>query len=299
MNRSAVLSLVFLVLTAMVHGETSFWLKNADQALFLYWTIPGAPPAPTPVVLAGLPLAFGGPHRVLGGERVRVVVPEGQSLVGVYMPWNEGPSWASRLSGGWITAREAPTAGTLVVDRASFRASNRGRLLEATLAEWGLELPRFVLDGLSDDWTAVPALLEWGGAFTPPGGWPEKGPRPRSLQVVDRDGFVWLRLVTDDRRYPAGAEASLLLQRPGAVLEWTLTGSQTLYSWSESGTQPEVVGRGIFADGVFEAALPKDRLSTSEWKAWAREPSTWALGVTDSSGAKAYPLGAFSWESLP
>lgn len=298
-HRWGIFVAVFLLSVLSIGAQTTFWLKNTDQvALFVYWVVPEPVPAKT-AVLAGLALAPGGPRRVASGERVRVEIPEGHRLIGVFLPWGNGLTFRTKLSGGSILASQVPAKGTVLVDRPSFQASNRGRVLEATLQEWGLEPLHFVLDGRFDDWISVPNLVEWGPAFAPPGGpWPSPMPRPLALQVVDREGALWLRFRWGTQPPPEGTQVSLMLRRAAATLEWPLTTVSPVLQWEET-PEPRVVGLALNGPGTMEAWVPWDRLPPVFRQAWTKEPAVWVLGISTPSGTRTYELGSFRWEDLP
>jgi len=199
-----------------------------------------------------------------------------------------------------ILASEAPSQGTLLVDRPSFHASNRGRFLEATLQEWGIVVPRFVLDGRSDDWTAIPALIEWGSSFVPKeGAWSAGIPRPRALQAVDREGALWIRFTFESKPFPQGASAFLLIRRPGATIGWPWSGEDLrVFSWNAN-PEPLVAGSLRRAEGVLEAMIPWDRFPPAVGSAWTKVPSEWVLEISGPSGSQAYTLGSLVWGDLP
>lgn len=295
--------LLGLVLTAGAEADTAFWLRNTDaESLFLYWTVDGTSAAPAALVLPALALAPGGRHGVAPGERVRVSVGPGRMVVGVFVPWTAGVTYLTPLTGGFVLPGEGPTRGTVLVDGPSWVGANRGRLLEAPLEAWGLDLPRLVLDGRTGDWDGVPPALAWGQAFRPGGQpWPPGWPRVQVLQAVDREGALWVRL-TADRPWaggPAGVSLSLALRRPGAFLEWPLTGADgTVWSWVE-GTDAAPVGFRKVRGADLEAWVPWDRLTAAERRAWTSSRGSWALLVTENGETRALDLGPARLEELP
>lgn len=301
--RCTALVVAALVSLATVGADSSFWLRNTDpQALFLYWTVEGSTAVPAAQVLPGLPLAPGGRHPVAPGERVKVTVAAGRSFVGVFVPWSEAPTFLSPLTGGFLLPGEFPAKGTLQVDAGTFRAANRGRLLEAPLEAWGLELPGFVLDGRVGDWAKVPPLLEWGPGFQPGAQpWPGLWPRVRTLQVADREGALWVHLSADKgwSSVPPGTSVSLVVRRPGAFWEWPLTGSDgTVWDWSEKG-DPAAVGFRRVEAGEMEAFVPWDRMPAPERRLWTSAKLVWSLLVTEGAQTRVLDLGPGSWEEFP
>jgi len=299
--RAFLLAILLFPSVSLPAQTVTFWLKNTDRsALFCYWAVPVPVPTQTAAVLGGLPLAPRGRHPVAPGERVLVALPENHTLVGVFVPWAEAPGWTTPLYGGTILASEAPARGTLLVDRPSFQAFNQGRLLVATLQEWGLEPSLFVLDGRSEDWAAVPMLLEWGPAFLPSeSSWPPGFPRLLGLQMVDRKEALWIRLTFENKPFPSALEASLVLRRPGAAFEWPLTGNQGLvWAWDDT-PDPRVVGGQMVSPGMLEAWIPWDRLPPAVRTSWRNVPATWQLVTSGALGVKTYDLAPFSWEVLP
>lgn len=299
MNRLLAAPLFLLLAADLSAAPATFFMKNNDpEALFCWWA--AAPSSrTTAAVLGNLPLAPGGRHLVAPGERVRIQLPEGYGLVAVFLPWREPLSLTTRLSGGSVLPSEVPGRGTLLIDRPSFLASNRGRILEGTLAEWGLEVPAMVLDGQFGDWSDLPVLVEWGKSFSPSGPvWPASWPRPRTLQAVLREGALWLRFVWEAGRFPAGVEVSLLLSRPGAVFEWPLTGP-SVWTWDDASV-PQTAGSQVAGPGTLEAWIPWDRLAEPVQRAWTREPGEWTLAASaPGEAAGSYRLGDFRWEDLP
>lgn len=299
MPRLLLALLLVLVTSTLTAGP--FWVRNTDPgADFLYWTVPGPVTATADPVLAALPLAPGGLHRVGPGERVRVDTGPGAVLVGVFLP--PGAGYLTPLAGGWIPPSALPAQGTLLVDRPSLTAATRGRSLEAPLQAWGLVPPRFTLDGRADDWAAIPFLAEWGPAFRPtPGPWPAGRPLPVALQAVQADGALWVRFVSDRPWSGLGPQTSvsLVLRRPGALLEWPLTGIDgALWSWTD-GANPVAAGSLVRSGTDLEARLCLDRLTAADRAAWSQTPSAWALVVSEGASVRSYDLGAFSWGDLP
>jgi hypothetical protein len=285
---------LFLVLTAAsASAQSAFWLRNTDtESVFYWWTLPVAP-GPAETVLPRLPLAPAGRHAAAPGERVRVTLEAGQTLVGVFVPWGGNLSFRTPVAGGFLLAAEAPAKGTLLVNASSFAAANRGRGLEAPLQAWGLGVPQFVLDGKGDDWSKVVPALEWGPQFRPDARpWPAV-PHPRVLQAADTEGALWIHL-TSDQPWPAGT--SLLLTRSGSFLEWPLSGGIV---WAWTGTDAAPVGWGIASGTEFEAWIPWDRLPAADHAAWKEARGTWSLAVTVGGTAQRWDLGSFSLGELP
>jgi hypothetical protein len=286
---------LFLLLICLAGplSAQSFWLRNTDSdAVFYWWTLPVSS-TPADAVLPRLPLAPGGRHEAAPGERVRVTLDSGQSLVGAFVRWGDNLSFQSVVDGGFILSSEAPAKGTVLVSAASFAAANRGRALSAPLQAWGLTVPQFVLDGRANDWTKVSPAIEWGPTFRPDvRPWPD-APHPRALQAADRDGAFWIHLVSD-RPWPAGV--SLVLSRPGAFLEWPLTGG-IVWSWTGSDAAP--VGWSVAAGTDFEAWIPWDRLSDADKTAWKQDKTIWSLAVTVSGTVQRWDLGSFALGELP
>ena len=294
------LGVLFLGLPPL-SAQASFWLRNTDpDAVFLYWTIEGTTVHPQADVLATLPLAPGGRHGVAPGERVRVL-SSGRNVVGTFVPWTENLSFQTPLTGGYLMASEIPAKGTLLVDRPSFAAANRGRTIEAPLQQWGLRVPQFVLDGRIGDWAKIRPAVEWGPGFLPGNKpWPANRPRPRILQAVDREGALWLHFAADQpwASFPPGVSASLVLRRPGAFLEWPLTGGDsTVWSWAE-GTDPVAVGWRLSRGSDLEAWVPWDRMSAADRLAWSA-PATWALVITENNAAVTLDLAPTSLGEWP
>lgn len=280
-SRLALLFGCLLVPVLPTAAQSTFWLRNTDpSALFLYWTTPDGPQQPSSTVLARLPLAPGGRHAVAPGERVRVVLAPGLTLVGAFVPWSTPIGYLTPIEGGFLTSAEVPARGTLLVDRPTFAAANRGRTLSAPLQAWNLAPPLLTL-GRPELWSTVPVQLEWGAGFLPGGrSWPELWPRPRSLQAADREGALWVRLIWGPGTFPATATVSLALRRPGAFLEWPLEpGRGPVWSWVE-GQEATAVGWRISGDDL-EAWVPWDRLSEPERRAWRSASALWSLIVTE------------------
>jgi hypothetical protein len=278
-------------------APTSFWLRNTDPgAEFLYWTVEGSP-AGLQAVLPRLALAPGGSHGVAPGERVRIVLAPDRTLVGVFVPWSENLSFRTVVAGGFILGSEAPVKGTLLVDRPSFAAANKGRGLEGPLQQWGLTVPQMALDGRFDDWAKIRPALEWGESFLPGNQpWPSSYPRPRRLQVTDREGALWLHLFSDRpwASFPPGISASLALRRPGAFLEWPLTGGDpTVWLWQD-GSPAEPVGWSILRDGDLEAWVPWDRLKQDERAVWTAADAQWSLLLTEKDVTRILDLAPTS-----
>ena len=277
-------------------GQTSFWLRNTDPgAVFYYWTVDGGGPA---VQLAALPLAPGGRHGVAPGERVRVVLGA-RHLVGVFVPWDSLVGYRSILTGGFLLPAEVPAKGTLLVDRASFAAANRGRDPAAPVQAWGLTPPQMAL-GSNKLWASVRPLLEWGPGFLPGGQtWPRGWPRLRTLQAVDTEGAIWVRLVFESGGFPPGVNVSLAIRRPGAFLDWPLTGKDpTVWSWGV-GAEPAPVGYRQLSDRELEAWVPWDRFPEVERTAWSAVPLVWSLIVTQNDVPKVLDLGSTSLAEWP
>lgn len=300
MTRS--LACLSLVLVAAISWGVplGFSLKNTDPtALFCWWAIPIVPEG---AVLGSLALAPEGRHPVAPGEKVSATLAEGQMLVGVFVAWTEGLSWRSPLRGGVLLASEVPTQGTLLIDRSGFSASNRGREIVRTAAEWGLTLPSLVLDGQLADWDGIPASLEWGPSFRPlEGPWPAGWPRLKRLQATDRDGVLWLRVTFETSEFPRTGSGSLLLSRPGKVLEIPLDGPESrVWAWSES-SEARVAGMRILAANELEAWVPWDRLTLVDRQLWTRLPAEWLLATTGGANeaVRTYRLGSFLWADLP
>ena len=275
-----------VVVVGPLWGETSFWLRNTDPgAVFYYWTVDAGRPAE---VLAALPLAPGGRHGVAPGERVRVVLGS-LSLVGVFVPWDAPVDYRSKLTGGFLLSSEIPVKGTVLVDRPSFAAANRGRSLDSPLQAWNLTPPILTLMS-PKSWSGLRPLVEWGPGFLPGGQpWPLGWPRLRTLQSADREGALWVRLVYESGGYPSGVTVSLALRRPGAFLEWPLTSKDsTVWSWVE-GSEPVSVGHLVFSAKEMEAWVPWDRLSEADRKAWS-SPLVWSLIVTENEAPRTLDL---------
>ncbi len=289
------LFILFLSLTAMSVSAQSqvFWLRNTDtEAVFYWWALP-VTPGPVEAVLPRLPLAPEGRHAAAPGERVKVTMDAGQTVVGVFVPWGGNLSFRTPVTGGFLLAAEVPAKGTLLVNASSFAAANRGRILEAPLQAWGLGVPQFVLDGKPDDWAKVVPALEWGPQFRPDARpWPAV-PRPRSLQVTDAENALWIHLTSDQ---PWLAGASLILSRPGSFLEWPLSGG-IVWSWTGSDALP--IGWGIASGNDYEAWIPWDRLPAAERAAWKDARGTWSLAVTVAGAVQRWDLGSFALGELP
>ncbi len=302
MLRTLALILVLSALPSSLGAQTTFWLRNTDAAAeFLYWTLElrgGAPAQVLPV----LPLAPGGRHAVAPGERVGILLGPNQTLVGVFLPWADNLSFQTVLTGGFLLPSEVPRKGTLLVDRPSFAMANKGRSLDAPLQQWNLTVPQFVLDGRFDDWAKVRPSLEWGPAFLPGGqAWPNGRPAPRLLKAVNREGALWLQLSSDKpwNVFPEGVSVSLVLRRPGAFLEWPLTGSDsTVWSWVE-GRPAAAVGQRRISRGDLEAWVPWDRLPKEEVALWNSVGVTWSLLVTENDLTRTLDLGTTSLGEWP
>jgi len=288
----ALLALCFVCVSLPAASQT-FWLRNTDaNQVFYWWTAPVTTTA-AETVLPRLPLAPGGRHEAAPGERVRVTLDAGQSLVGVFVPWTGNLSFRTDISGGFILASEAPAKGTVLVSAPSFAAANRGRALTAPLQAWGLTVPQFVLDGQAADWAKVLPSLEWGPGFRPDARpWPAV-PRPKALQIADRDGALWIRL-TSDQPWPQGV--SLVFSRAGAFFEWPLTGGVV---WSWNGADASAAGWSVAAVAGFEAWIPWDRLTPEERAAWKTARGVWSLAVASAGGVQRWDLGAVSLGELP
>jgi len=293
----------FSLISWSVQAQSAFWLRNTDpSAVFYYWTMEGSSALPQGEVLPILPVAPGGRHPVAPGERVKIMVPQNKMLVGAFVPWSENLSFRSIVKGGFLLATETPARGTLLVDRSSFAAANRGRTLEAALQQWGLPVPQFVLDGRGADWGKIRPAVEWGAGFLPGNQpWPSSSPRVRTLQVADREGALWLLLSSDLpwTSLPRSAAVSLVLRRPGAFLEWPLTGSDgTVWSWVD-GAEALSVGWRILNGNILEAWVPWDRMTESEHKSWMSAQATWSLMVTENDTPKVYDLASTSLGEWP
>ena len=292
---------LFLVLSEAVSAQATFWLRNTEpDAVFYYWTVPSAPL--NAQVLPLLALAPGGRHGVSTGERARVSLGVGQTMVAAFVPWNASPGYLTPVSGGFLVPSEAPTKGPVQINRASFAAFNRGRALEAPLQAWGLNPPRHSLGGRPDPWSGVPASLEWGAVFQPGGKpWPKAWPQLKSLQVDNSEGALWLRLLTD-RAWPVpanGVSISLILKRPGAFFQWPLTGQDgTVWSWVE-GNEPLPAGSRVVRGATIEAWVPWDRLPPAETKVWETTPAVWSVLVSEGDSVTILDLGGFSLDELP
>ncbi len=292
----------FFLLASTLSAQTSFWLRNTDpSAAFFYWTIEGSAVPTQAEVLPILPVAPGGRHGVAPGERIKIVLPPNRILVAVFIPWTENLSFRTSVSGGFLLSSETPAKGTLLVDRPSFAAANRGRALEAPLQQWGLSVPQFVLDGRTDDWVKIRPAVEWGAGFLPGNQpWAPTLPRPRSLQVADREGALWLLLTLDQppALYPKGTTVSLVLRRPGVFLEWPLTGSDgTVWSWV--GAEANPVGWRIVRGSTLEAWVPWDRMTETERKSWTSSSPTWSLVVTENDSPRILDLASTSLGEWP
>lgn len=301
MTRLLVALVLILLVSATAPAEAVFQLRNTDpDCVFYYWTVRGGADRPATEVLASLSLAPGGRHGAAPGERVRIVLGEGLTLVAAFVPWSSNLTYLSVVSGGFLLATETPAKGTLLVDRRSFAAANRGRTLEAPLQAWGLKVPTLVLDGRPDGWSAIRPLVAWGAGFLPgrqP--WPAGWPLPTSLQVVDRDGALWLRLVSDSGMFPSGTSVSLVLRRPGAFLEWPVTGRDgTVWSWTE-GKEPVPVGWRIVSGKALVAWLPWDRMTEPERNAWRAVPEVWSLVVTQNDVPRTLDLASTNLGEWP
>jgi hypothetical protein len=288
------IALALLVLGSCAWAQSSFSLRNIDSvSVFYYWTVPGDGPRPQAEVLPLLPVAPGGRHGVAPGERVRVVLPTGRLLVGVFVPWADNLSFRSPITGGFLLPSEVPDKGTLQVSQKLFVAANQGRLLEAPLQQWGLIAPQFVLAGQGDVWAKVRPAAEWGPAFLPGNKpWPMDRPKPKSLQVADREGALWLRLQSSLPWSAFGPQvsASLVLRRPGATLEWPLTGDDgTVWLWKDGAAS--AVGWRVLRGGELEAWVPWDRLSDDEKNQWLDSKLIWSLVVADKIGTRTLDLG--------
>lgn len=301
MTRQLIL-LFLLAATPWASAQTSFWVRNTDnEAVFEYWTIEGTAARPAAEVLPLLPLAPGGPHRAAPGERLRVTLPAGRVLVGVFVPWMEDLSFRSVVAGGFLLSAEVPSKGTLLIDRSSFASANRGRSLEGSLQQWNLSVPQFAL-GRLEDWAKVRAAVEWGPGFLPGNQpWSASRPRPHSLQIADREGALWLLLTSDLpwTSFPAGMGVSLVLRRPGAFLEWPLTGTDaTVWSWVD-GVPADSVGWRLIRGGTLEAWIPWDRLSVDEHRSWTSARATWSLVVTENDATKVLDLAPATLGEAP
>ncbi len=287
-------ALLILAAGSPAGAETTFWLRNIDVAsVFYYWTVPGDRPQPQADVLPLLPVAPGGRHGVAPGERVRIVLPADRVLVGAFVPWTENLSFRTSITGGYLLASEVPAKGTLQVSQKLFVAANQGRLLTAPLQQWGLAVPQFVLGGLGDVWAKVRVSAEWGPGFLPGNQpWPTNRPKPRTLQVTDREGALWLRVESSVAWGAFGPEttASLVLRRPGATLEWPLTGDDgTVWLWKEG--VASAVGWRVVRGSELESWVPWDRLSDDEKALWLGSRLTWSLVLADRTGTRTLDLG--------
>jgi len=304
MTRSHVLCfLFFLIGSSMLAADTAFWLRNTDpDAVFDYWILEGSFSRPSAEILSLLPMATTGRHPVAPGERVKIVLGSQQYLAGVFLPWKETLTYRTVLKGGVLLPEEVPSKGTLLVDRISFAAANRGRVLSGALQAWGLTVPQYALDGSFEDWAKVGAVLEWGSSFLPGNQpWSKTWPLPKALRAVSREGAFWIRFTADRswKTLPAGISVSLGLRRPGALLEWPLTGSdRVLWSWVE-GASPLAVGWSVLDNTDLEAWLPWDRFPSGEANAWLAARSSWVLLVTENNITRSFELSSFSLGELP
>jgi len=289
--------LALLLQAAAVSADAAFWLRNTDkEAVFVYWSVANDRSVGTLVDLALVP---GGSHPVAPGERVKVTVATGYRLVAVFVPWGQPLDYRTPLAGGMLLPGEFPAKGTLLVDRTSFEAANRGRALVAPLQAWGLTPPTLAL-GRPGAWDSVRPLVEWGPGFQPgrqP--WPQGWPRVTGLQALDREGALWVRLTLTPGSFPAGTGISLALRRPGAFLEWPVTGRDpTVWSWVE-GRDPVPVGMRLAAPGVLEGWVPWDRLPETERRSWASVASVWSLIVTKDQVPNTLDLAATGLAEWP
>lgn len=293
-----IVGLVLLTLFASPSAaETSFWLRNTDpDQLLVWWAVPE--PVSRGQALGAVSTAPGGPHRVAPGERVRVVLPDRLAFLVTFLPWSESPPPTTAIVGGWILASELPASGTVLLD-ASWLGANAGRVLKATVQEWGLESPRFVLDGQGQDWQSIPALVEWGPSFTPAvPRYPKGLGRPQRLQLIDRDGALWLSLEISAPLL-SGTEASLVLELGAITLEWPFTGRRAeVWSWSQ-GLEPQAVGSRVVNETRMEAWVPWDRLTAGARKTWSRQTGRWSWVVSDAASTTSYPLAPFTPGDLP
>jgi len=288
MKRFGFLLFVLVAQAAVVSADATFWLRNTDKdALFVYWSLGSGQPSEA---LGALALAPRGRHPVAPGERVKVSVVPGNHLVAVFVPWKAQVDYRTPLEGGVLLPTEFPAKGTLLVDRVAFAAANRGRALVAPLQAWGLAPPSLAL-GRPGGWDNVRPLVEWGAGFQPgrqP--WPADWPRVVGLQALDREGALWVRLTLTPGSFPAGVGVSLALRRPGAFLEWPLTGPDaTVWSWVE-GSDPAPVGMRLASAGAMEGWVPWDRLSEGELRSWASSSSVWSLIVTTDQSPRTLDL---------
>ena len=223
MKRLLTLLLVVAATTASAQTPTpsqTFWLRNTDiEAVFYWWALPVAV-GPVETVLPRLPLA---PLRASSiaaapGERVKVTLEPGQTLVGVFVPWGGNLSFRTVVSGGFLLASEALAKGTLLVtERASsFAAANRGRASFLRGAVAGVGAGRVPSSCSTANPTTGPRCFRRSSGDRSSG--PTRGrgplvPRPaRVLQVAaDAEGALWIHL-TSDQPWPAGT--SLMLSRP-------------------------------------------------------------------------------------
>jgi hypothetical protein len=279
-------------------GDSSVWLRNTDpQAVFLWWPLAVGGDRSTEAVLSQLWAVPGGPRMIQPGERVRLTVPEGASVVGAFVP--PGAGYQTPVTGGFLLKSEFPSQGTVQADRTSFAAANRRRALTAPLQGWALVPSTLVLDGKATGWDPVPPVFTWGSGFQPPGkSW--TGARPSELKVVDREGALWIRFTstaTWDR--PGGPRWSLVLRRPGAFLEWPLMGTdRSVWLWNE-GAEAQAVGR-VAGDGTrIEGWVPWDRLSPADRRAWTTARGQWALLAVVGDQITVYNLGAAALGELP
>lgn len=292
MLRSLFLAILGTVAVLSASATSVFFLRNTDaSAIFYYWAVEAPTTQAFPRLLATLPLAPGGVHGVAPGERVRADLGAGRSLVGVFVPWETPVSYLSVLRGGYLLDSEIPAKGTVLVDRPSFERFNQGRGLRATLQAWGLELPQMVL-GPNDSWSRVPVQREWGPSFVPEGsGKTAPWPGVRTLQAVEREGALWVRLTASGAEIPPGVLVSLALRRPGALLQIPLNGRDgTVWSWVD-GQDAWPVGWRVVAPGSWQARIPWDRFPPSAREAWESSSAVWSLMVSDTMGSRTVDLG--------
>jgi len=90
----------------------------------------------------------------------------------------------------------------------------------------------------------------------------------------------------------------LAFRRPGALLEWPLTGPDATV-WAFGADEPRAVGYRRLSPGVLEARLAFDRLGPEEAAAWVRAPGVWSLLIGTDAGVQSVDLAWGTLEEIP
>jgi hypothetical protein len=157
------LLLLLFWLPAFAGAEIQLRNGDPDQAL-VYWLLT-TNDAPS---LADLPRASLR-HRFLApGETVKVSW-EGSTLVVCFLEWKSALGFTTLVKGSFFGQADLPDNKQVSLDHMGIQ-NQVGRILEGSLAQWGLTPPRLALGAGFSQWSAVPWLVQFGTSFAPTGG---------------------------------------------------------------------------------------------------------------------------------